>query len=1287
MNKTTLFFVLSALGNLQLPGATNAQPRHEAGKVFITNYSPKEYGAHPQNWAITQDDRGVMYFGNNNGVLEYDGVSWRLIQLPNKSVARSFAKDENGRIYVGGVGDFGYLAADSLGQMRYLSLLAHVKAEDLPFTDVWQTWVIKNSVYFRAANVLFRWADHRITAWKPRTSFHVSFVVRDTLYVRQWQVGLMRMVDDSLRLVPNGERFAEERIYVMLPFDEKKILLGTREQGLYLLDGVAITPFRLAPAAAAFLSTNQLYSPGVVLNDDLFALGTLRGGLAIVDRQGNLIRQIDKAAGLADNILHHAFADNQHALWLALNNGLARVEPNSPFTFYDEQSGVKTATAYILRHRGLLYLATSLGVSYLHAVQREFRPVSGIASQSLALLSADDMLLAATNEGVYRIDGDRAVFIKASVNNAYRANFLHRSRQRLNQDGSARIFAGLETGLAALRFEPAGAEGKWIDEGNVNGIHEDIIRIVEPELGVLWLSTRAQGILRVEFAEPAPHEADLRHPKIERFGVVQGLPAGGVTVFMVAGKAYFVSQDGIFRFDPNRRVFIPDSTFNLRPVSFSGAVEEYTLQEDAHGRVWINFGRETAVERPQADGSYIPESMPLRRFFNETFFYIYPESDGVVWLGGPNTLIRYDPNIAKDNVAAYPALVRRVTAGKDSVIFGGASFNDDRNLAPVLDYSKNSLRFEFSASSYEEIARNQFQTFLEGFDKTRPAESAWSEATTKDYTNLPPGHYRFRVRARNVYAHESSEAVYAFKILPPWYRTWWAYLAYVLAAGAVVLGLVRLRTRQLESRGRKLEQTVAERTAEIRSQKDNVDLLSRIGKDITASLDFDTIFYKLYEHVNRLADATIFGVGICQPEKLQIDYTLAIAKGKRYAPYTRDTNDKNQFPVWCIENRQPVLINDVRREYRRYIDAYQNDAGRLLEDGTRSEAPQSLIYLPLLVQDRVLGVITIQSYQKNAYTEYHLNLLQNLAAYVTIALDNADAYRRLNEALKNLQATQHQLLVQEKLASLGQLTAGIAHEIKNPLNFVNNFAALSLDLTKELREIIDGQNQKMDDERRANLEEVLRLLDENLAKINQHGQRADSIVKGMLLHSRGESGERRPADINAILDEYVMLAFHGMRAQDNSFNIKIEKEYDNSIGRIEVVPQNLSRVFLNLVNNAFYATHEKKKENSPDISIKNNKGESGQTANRDSFSPVLSVKTKNLGNKIEIRIRDNGSGIPAHIREKIFNPFFTTKPTGQGTGLGLSISYDIIVQEHKGEIRVETEEGKFTEFVVRLPRV
>jgi signal transduction histidine kinase len=242
---------------------------------------------------------------------------------------------------------------------------------------------------------------------------------------------------------------------------------------------------------------------------------------------------------------------------------------------------------------------------------------------------------------------------------------------------------------------------------------------------------------------------------------------------------------------------------------------------------------------------------------------------------------------------------------------------------------------------------------------------------------------------------------------------------------------------------------------------------------------------------------------------------------------------------------------------------------------------------------------------------------------------------------------------------------------------VNNFAALSVELAKELREEIvkieDGGLKIVDGERLANMKEILETLEQNAEKINHHGKRADNIVKSMMQHARGSSGQRELTDINHLLDEAVNLVYHGMRANDASFNITIEKEYDESIGKLEVVPQDLSRVFLNIVNNASYAAFQKQKANAKE-----------QTAN---FSPTISVATKSLSDGIEIRIRDNGNGIPPDIREKIFNPFFTTKPTGQGTGLGLSISYDIIVQQHRGEIKVETEEGKFTEFVVRLPRM
>jgi len=279
----------------------------------------------------------------------------------------------------------------------------------------------------------------------------------------------------------------------------------------------------------------------------------------------------------------------------------------------------------------------------------------------------------------------------------------------------------------------------------------------------------------------------------------------------------------------------------------------------------------------------------------------------------------------------------------------------------------------------------------------------------------------------------------------------------------------------------------------------------------------------------------------------------------------------------------------------------------------------------------------------------------------------AKANTELEEKNQQIMRTQEQLIMQEKLASLGALTAGIAHEIKNPLNFVNNFAELSTELIQELREDFVEQKDRLDHQTLDRIEDTLRTLEDNATKINEHGKRADGIVRGMLLHSRGKSGERMPTDINSLLEEYITLAYHGLQAQDADFRITINTDYDRSIGQLDVVPQDLSRAFLNIVNNACYAANERKKEAGPD------------------FSPTVSVHTKNLGDMAQICIRDNGKGIPKEIIGKIFEPFFTTKPTGKGTGLGLSLSYDIVKQHH-GEIKVDTQEGEYAEFIIRLPR-
>jgi len=287
-------------------------------------------------------------------------------------------------------------------------------------------------------------------------------------------------------------------------------------------------------------------------------------------------------------------------------------------------------------------------------------------------------------------------------------------------------------------------------------------------------------------------------------------------------------------------------------------------------------------------------------------------------------------------------------------------------------------------------------------------------------------------------------------------------------------------------------------------------------------------------------------------------------------------------------------------------------------------------------------------------------------AEIHAARDAAEA------AYRDLKAAQASLIQAEKMASLGQLTAGIAHEIKNPLNFVNNFAGLSVELLDELKETAAPAITALDENKRAEIDETVEMLTGNLEKIAEHGRRADNIVKSMLEHSRGSSGDRRNVDLNGLIDEALNLAYHGGRAQDAGFNITLERDFAKAIAPIELVPQDITRVCLNLFSNGFYAATKRQKQGSDPR-----------------FKPTLKVSTRDFGDAVEVRIRDNGTGIPPEYRDRLFQPFFTTKPTGEGTGLGLSISYDIVTQQHGGTITVDSLVGDFTdftEFTIRLPR-
>jgi GAF domain-containing protein len=370
-----------------------------------------------------------------------------------------------------------------------------------------------------------------------------------------------------------------------------------------------------------------------------------------------------------------------------------------------------------------------------------------------------------------------------------------------------------------------------------------------------------------------------------------------------------------------------------------------------------------------------------------------------------------------------------------------------------------------------------------------------------------------------------------------------------------------------------------------------------------------------------------------------------------------------------ITTGQAIHVKDLQ-SYQAYIDG-----DPLAVAGVELGGIRTLLVVPMLKDEKTFGTIGIYRQEVRPFTDKQVELVSNFAAQAAIAIENTRLLNELRQrtedlskSLENLRTAQDRLVQTQKLASLGQLTAGIAHEIKNPLNFVNNFSGVSAELIDELQDALKGLpiNQKA----RAEITELTDTLRGNLDKVVQHGKRADAIVKNMLLHSREGSSEHRVVDINAIVEESLNLAYHGARAEKQGFNITMERSLDPAAGQADVFPQDITRVLLNLISNGFYAATKRSAE-----------------ADGDGYEPTLSASTRSLGDRVEIRVRDNGTGIPPEVKEKMFNPFFTTKPAGEGTGLGLSICHDIIVKQHGGTIEVETQPGQFTEIRVTLPRV
>lgn len=769
------------LGLLLFPWLSLAQGPSvsEEGAPLAERFSWLEYGAHVQNWGVTQGPNGVVYSANTAGVLEYDGDSWRLHTLPDsvRQLVRSVAVDPAGTVYVGGIGFVGYLAPDASNTLRIESLVGHIAPDQRDFEDVWTAHVSLGGIVFQAANRLFRWNGREMETWETGTRYHKAFTVDREVYVREEGVGLRRLEEDGLVTVAGGGAFADRKVFALLPHP-RGLLAAVVDEGLVLLEpGGAETLFD--GVASGYLRQFRPYA-GVQIGGEpgAYAFGTVGGGVLVVDEGGRVQRVYKEDVGLRDDdFVVGVMDDAQGGLWLALLDGLLRLDLVGRVTTFADAEGLRGQGYAAVRHDGALYVGTSFGLYRLrpgtHGHPDEpgthysaFEKVAGFSEQVWSLLSAGGDLLVATNNGVFRLTGGQLAPVQRSNESAFQL-------QTAAWDPGT-VLIGTKAGVGAIQRRPSG----WADLGPVDGVTSEVRSLASVNGWETWAGLMSGGVARLYLTPEGTISADV---------ATEGMDSG--TVVSEANEEILVAESGdvrILRLEAGGIQFYDIADLGELPASFA-------LLQREDGGVWI------ASEGEMVGGQVRNETFVVEDRLTFEWAQVvgaYPEPSGVIWVLTVDGLIRYDPGVERAALP-FPAYVRRVSiaSGEREDLYGGALSGARLSAAPVfaIPYATNDLRFEYAAATFQHPERTEYQIFLEGQHEDW---TPWRPEAHADFTNLAEGTYTFRVRARDAQGRTSQEAVIVFRVLPPWYRTVWAYLGYALALGFFVWSVLAWQMRK-----------------------------------------------------------------------------------------------------------------------------------------------------------------------------------------------------------------------------------------------------------------------------------------------------------------------------------------------------------------------------------------------------------------------------------------------------------------------------------------------------------
>jgi len=838
----------------------HAQP-NKFGVPIITNYPYHETGGNEQNWCITKDHRGVVYVGNyEKGVLEYDGVSWRNIPIPNNVPVYSLATGDDGVVYVGAEDDFGLLEPDHLGNLSFRSLYDSTLKSKFPNMVVLKTYCIEGETWYCAIEgiIVFNPQSGETRAVETPPDAYYSFFIDNRLYNLDWGMGLMIYDGDDFVKVPGGEFFREKSITGLCRFDKNHLLISTMESGMFLLNtsSGAVNERFLSPELMEELQFNAITYMRVL--DQEILVCTYSNGLYILDLEGSVKEIISDTEGLIENTISHVYSDprlqGKGPLWLAHWEGVSKIEANNPFRVFTESAGFKNLINDIVHFNGHLFISTMSGLYFKSSSSSstEFRKLDAVDSEIHDLqvfepVPGRSMLLASSFNDVFIIDRNlNTTTIKDHLlDPLMNQEDLEQIAGRFilcDPEHSDVIYTGYSQVLG-LQY----SRGKWKEIYRYRDLHDEIFKMVRDRYGYLWVSGNL-SLIQIDMALS-------REATVKTYSGDNGLPAKEYnTVFLNPERKDLLvgTSEGFYRFNYFLEKFVPDSLYNSVLPAGSNIIR--TFHRDLDGDYWFSFENEMQgwtemLAAKQGEHFKVLSEKPFQRLSaaaSADVFFSDPVNG--VWFSKSDELYHFDKNFTRKDTIPYQTLIRKVVIDNDSILFNGANFMENQlggrsielfqeeDTQPYINFRYNNIAFHWAAPYFEQENNLLYSYFLEGFSKTW---SEWHGVAFKEFTNLKYGKYTLLVKAKNVYGDESKPASYSFVINRPWYATIAAIIGYILLSGLLVYVLIRLYTFRLKRENLRLEGIIQERTAKIMKQKeeltDSIEYASRIQRALLPS--------------------------------------------------------------------------------------------------------------------------------------------------------------------------------------------------------------------------------------------------------------------------------------------------------------------------------------------------------------------------------------------------------------------------------------------------------------------